>query len=389
MKKCLLILSILCLLVWHTNAEASRKRVIVTLGGSLGVLSQRSTIMNTLSDSIQAQSIPMIKELPLSGAVVVLASPDEISRLKKSFGGGITIEEDIIYSVSPLQTSSFSQSEISAMAVTQTIDYGVRRIGSFAGSSRGEGVVVCVSDTGIDLVHPDLRGNIIANFNTIDPNKSGQDDNRHGTHVAGTIAALNNSIGVVGVAPKAKLIAAKGLAANGSGNASDLVETIDGCVSRGAHVINMSWGGDSPTPIIEDALQRAAAAGVVLIAAAGNSSTQTTIAPVGYPARYPTVIAVSAVDSTDRVAVFSNQGSEIAFAAPGVGILSTLLNGTYGPLSGTSMASPHVAGVVGLYLSKNPGATRAEVLAGLGASSIGLAATAQGRGLISSVLSTR
>jgi subtilisin family serine protease len=157
---------------------------------------------------------------------------------------------------------------------------------------------VCISDTGIDS-HSDL--NVVASFNTINPSKSGKDDNGHGTHVAGTVAALDNSIGVVGVAPEALLIAAKGLSRSGSGFSSDLAETIDGCVARGAKVINMSWGSSSASAAIHDAILRAHQNGVLLIAAAGNES-----GPVIYPAAFPEVVAVSAVDFNEALASFSN-----------------------------------------------------------------------------------
>lgn len=372
------------------DAAGSKRRYVVTRVDQLTQSpGERGVSAQSLASSLQVLGFQIVRELPLYGGVVIQADTMQISQLKMSKSLVISVSEEQILSIPSLKFEPISQSYLDGLGITQSLDWGVRRIGAFASSSRGEGIVVCVSDTGIDLNHPDLKKNIVANFSGIDPNQSGQDDNGHGTHVAGTIAAINNSLGVSGVAPKAKLIAAKGLNAQGSGFESDLAETIDGCVQRGAQVINMSWGSSQPSTIIQDALQRAADAGVVLVAAAGNSSTATRIAPVGYPAAFSTVIAVSATDSTDRIATFSNQGPEIAFAGPGVNILSTYVGGQYRALSGTSMATPHVVGAVALYLSKNPGATREQVKASLGASSTNLTANQEGRGLVSAFLSSR
>ena len=258
------------------------------------------------------------------------------------------------------KSNQIDQQSPEALKQINALDLGVH----------GEGVKVCVSDSGIDLSHPDLAENIVDDFSTLIGRSSGQDFNGHGTHVAGTIAALNNEIGVVGVAPKAQLIAAKALTASGSGHSSDLAESIYECVARGAQVINMSWGSDTSSPIIEEAIKYAYEQGVVLVAASGNEGKNS----VSFPAAYQEVIAVSAVDHQDEFASFSNYGRAIKFSAPGVGIYSTFLKGNYRELDGTSMASPHVAGVMALLLSLNPKATASDLLG----DDIGLFVTKQG-----------
>jgi subtilisin len=227
---------------------------------------------------------------------------------------------------------------------------------------RGAGAKVCVVDTGADASHPDLGANIVAgrNFtgggpfaNNVDPNKW-QDGNGHGTHVAGTVAAIDNSIGVVGVAPEASLVIAKGLSDSGSGYASWLSEAIKWCGAQGAQVVNMSWGSSSASSTIHDAL-KSIAANTVLVAASGNSGGS----QPGYPARFPEVIAVGATDSSDVVASWSNDGEDVL--APGVGVKSTVPGGGYDTYSGTSMASPHAAGVAALIIGSgttSPGAVR-------------------------------
>lgn len=243
----------------------------------------------------------------------------------------------------------------------QVVPTGVRRISAYPTDTNSSSLAVRVAivDTGIDLTHPDLAGNIVGNFNAILNRKTGQDDNGHGSHVAGTVAALDNSIGVVGVAPHAKLLAVKVLNSAGSGYLSDISEGIDWAVANGAQVINMSLGYASAPSVdpIKLALEKAAIAAVVVVCAAGNSGPASN--SVNYPAKYMESIAVSAwndVDGTsadidgagadESLASFSSRGPEVYITAPGVNILSTWRGGGTKTISGTSMASPHVAGAV-------------------------------------------
>jgi subtilisin family serine protease len=211
----------------------------------------------------------------------------------------------------------------------------------------GRGIKVAILDTGIDSTHPDLV--IAGGVNFAGTTKDGStnpadwaDGHGHGTHCAGIVAARNNSIGVVGVAPDATLYAVKVLSDSGTGYTSDIIQGLDWCAANGIQVASMSLGGGG-TSSLQAACDNAFAKGVVLVAAAGNSS-----GPVSYPAAYSSVIAVSATDSTDRLASFSCYGPQIAVAAPGVNIYSTYKGGTYAYMSGTSMACPHVTGSAAL-----------------------------------------
>ena len=211
----------------------------------------------------------------------------------------------------------------------------------------GNSVKIAVLDTGIDQTHTDLSGRIAAsqNFTTAG---SANDGNGHGTHVAGIIAAnAGNGIGVAGVAYYASLMNVKVLDDAGSGSSSWVASGITWAADNGAKVINMSLGSATPSKTIEDAINYAWNKGVVVVAAAGNESTSS----ASYPAYYSNVISVAATDKNDAKASFSNFGTWVDVAAPGMSIYSTYKGNTYSTLSGTSMASPYVAGLAGLVWS--------------------------------------
>jgi subtilisin len=209
--------------------------------------------------------------------------------------------------------------------------------------TRGKGVKVAVLDSGIDFNHPDLAANYRGGVSFVTDESSPMDHNRHGTHCAGTIGAALNGVGVVGVAPAAYLYAVKVLSRSGAGNWSWLIAGLDWCIKNGIHIASMSLGGGGAPAAVRSMCDLAFARGVLLVAAAGNSA-----GPVEHPARYGSVIAVSAIDTGNRLASFSCRGPEVELCAPGVDVLSTVPGGGYARLSGTSMACPHVAGAAAL-----------------------------------------
>lgn len=183
------------------------------------------------------------------------------------------------------------------------------------------------------------------------------DDNGHGTHVAGVIAAAgNNTIGVAGIAWRTRLMPVRVLDSDGLGWESDIIQGLSYATANGARVINMSVGLSEPSPALADAVARAEAQGVLIVAAAGNNS-----GAVLYPAAYPTVLSVGASDQADLRAGFSSYGARLDLLAPGVDILSTWNGVPYFLRSGTSMAAPHVAGVAGLLLAHMPALSVAHV----------------------------
>jgi len=234
-------------------------------------------------------------------------------------------------------------------SVGQMIPWGVEKIeapSAWASSTRGDGVRVAIIDTGIELGHVDLKGNIKGGINTINSWKSANDDNGHGTHVAGIIAALDNNQGVVGVAPSADLFAVKSLDRRGSGYLSDIIEGIDWSIRNNINVINMSLGTTANILSFHEAITRAYNSGIIIVAASGNDGRA-----INYPAAYSEVIAVGATDTSNLIASWSSRGPEQGVVAPGVNIYSTYRGGKYKNLSGTSMAAPHVAGTVSLIMS--------------------------------------
>ncbi|MEW6244661.1 MAG: S8 family serine peptidase [Bacillota bacterium] len=249
--------------------------------------------------------------------------------------------------------------------------------------SQGAGVKVAVLDTGV-ADHPDLPV-VSGGYNALDGTNRYADGNGHGTHVAGTIAAVDNSFGVVGVAPGVRLYAVKVLDDSGKGSVESVVAGIEWAVNNGMQVINMSLGASSDSQTLKDACDSAYAAGLLLVAAAGNNGNPPGKGDnVNYPAKYASVIAVAASDEADKRATFSSTGPDVELIAPGVRVKSTVPGGTYATYSGTSMASPHAAGVAALVWAANPALGNLqvrEILRGT-AQDLGLRTEHQGYGLV-------
>lgn len=291
-------------------------------------------------------------------------SPGQLKVLEKF---GVEVEEVQIYSITARPTCNFNdicepglgenpsctdcKSEIVDPEPEPTecfpineMPWGIEKVNGGVG---GERIVVAVLDTGVDQDHPDLVGNIIDcvafGYRTC------EDGNGHGTHVAGTILANGN---IIGVAPQAELIAIKVLKDNGRGYVDDIAAGIYYAADNGANIISMSLGGGESS-LINDAVDYATEKGVLAIASAGNSGPAK--GSILYPAANPNVVAVAAFDINNAIPYWSSRGinnddwvievREIEFAAPGVAIESTLNDGCYGIKSGTSMAAPHVAGI--------------------------------------------
>ncbi|MCM3217860.1 S8 family peptidase [Niallia taxi] len=239
--------------------------------------------------------------------------------------------------------------------MTNEVPTGIQQIQAPAlwGKSKGKGMKIAILDTGCDTTHPDLQERIIGGYNFTDDDNSNPDIytdyNGHGTHVAGTIAAVENANGVVGAAPESSLLIVKVLNGQGSGQYDWIANGINYAIEQNVDIISMSLGGPDDVQALHDAVKRAVDNQILVVCAAGNEGDgRDTTEELGYPAAYNEVISVGSVNFTRRSSEFSNSNREVDLAAPGENILSTYLNGQYARLSGTSMAAPHVTGGLAL-----------------------------------------
>lgn len=239
-------------------------------------------------------------------------------------------------------------------SVAESVDWGVAAVKAPEAwkTTKGKGAKVAVLDTGVDRNHPDLRPRIESPDDLKDFSRSRYgpgDVQGHGTHVAGSVLGSGP---LPGIAPEASLVVAKVLGDDGSGSVVDIAAGIRYAVARGSDVINMSLGGPQPDSFMPAAIKEAVEAGVIVVAAAGNEGPRENTS--GYPARYAGCISVAAVDKNLAVARFSSRGKDVYIAAPGVNIRSTYPGGQYATMSGTSMATPHVAGLAALWVAAHP-----------------------------------
>lgn len=282
--------------------------------------------------------------------VVAAQLPEEdIQRLKNDPTVAYVEEDSVVRAVEPFAAMGAPSQEY-------LDSWGVSRIGADLAAQAGftgAGIKVAVLDTGIDYNHPDLKDNYRGGYNFVYDNDDPFDDSMsayvptgHGTHVAGIIGARNNGTGVVGVAPDVSLYAVKVLNAGLAGDVSDIIAGIEWAINNNVQIISMSIGSNLYSEALREACDRAAQAGIILVAAAGNFNNSS----IEYPAAFDSVIAVTATRPDDTRPLY-NYGPQMELAAPGVGIKSTVPGGGYGYLTGTSQAAPHVTGVVALLLA--------------------------------------
>ena len=351
-----------------TGKEIPNQYIVVLKDDDSGL----SDFISTISDKLEFQGVELLQvyEKVLNGIAVKVPN------------------ESVIEAIERLPMVDYVENDVMTQAFAQTVPTGINRVDadmSSAKSGNGNGIVdidIAILDSGIDLKHSDLNVYHQKSFVTTNTgfyslfvsrtSTTENDDNGHGTHVAGIAAAKDNTVGSVGVAPGAKLWAIKVLDSKGTGPLSTVIKGIDYITqyANQIEVANLSLGCECKSTAFDTAINNSVNAGIVFVVAAGNAGKD---AITNSPANNPNVISVSAVGDSDgkcggngpdtgygkddALASFSNYGSVVDIAAPGTKIYSTYKGNTYATMSGTSMASPHVAGAAALYLSNNPDAS--------------------------------
>lgn len=306
---------------------------------------------------LESKGCMAIRKLGIINSFAIEATDGQIKAIKKN-PNIVDIHEDHV--VRALEVLPWGVDRIDAELVWNGTDGGHDVTSE---NAAGSGINVSILDTGVDYNHPDLAENVkdgYAVVNSTAPEGGYMDDNGHGTHCAGIVAAVDNKIGVIGTSPKADLYGVKVLDSEGSGYESDVVAGVEWSINHSMNVISMSLGSDSDLPSLHAALDEAYDAGLLSVAAAGNDGFKRAgFDTVDYPARYESVIAVGATDKNDERAIWgtwtaSSTGPDLELAAPGDEINSTYWNNTYETLSGTSMACPHVTGTAALVWKAYP-----------------------------------
>jgi subtilisin len=355
------------------------------------ILNTPAKIIRGFGDEIPNQYIVVLKNrLPSTPAMEALearSSGADVRYVYDSVLRGFSIKvpnERVLEAIQSDPNVKYIEQDMQVQAFPQVLPRGVDRVDgdlSSTISGNGAGSVnadIAILDTGIQLTHPDL--NVYRQKTFVSGTSSADDDNGHGTHVAGIAAAKDNSIGAVGVAPGARLWAVKVLDSSGSGSISTVIKGIDYVTQNAEQVdiANLSFGCECTSTSLDIAIRNSVDAGITYVAAAGNSGEN---ADSFSPANHPSVIAVSAIVDTDgkcgrlgepsryggddRFASFSNYGSVVDLAAPGVSIYSTYKGSTYATMSGTSMAAAHVTGAAALYDATHPGASPSSIASSL------------------------
>jgi hypothetical protein len=324
------------------------------LGGRLVVRERAGLGRAALQRALAKTGAARVDELAQLGATIVQVPEHELraaqAALRRS-GLFISVEPDYIATIAEAPNDPYYNAQ-----------WALARIGAESAweHSSGAGVVVAVVDTGVEAGHPDLQGQLLAGYDYINNDGDPADDHGHGTRMTGIIVARrNNALGGAGIAPDARVIPIKALDHTGNGPYSAVASGIVYAVDHGARVINLSLVGPSQSTVMQNAVDYAVEHDVVVVAASGNYGTNVP----GYPAAAPGAVAVGATNDFDSRASFSVYGAWLSFAAPGVEVLTTTLNGDYTGSTGTSPAAAVGSAIFALLFGANPNMPRAEAIA--------------------------
>lgn len=327
-------------------ADQKKEEVIVVYKNATG---KKKALLNSVRVDHQFKYAP---------AVSVTMGQGDINNLKKDRNIAY-IEKNVVFKLKGTRKEILTKSQVdsakaSAFISSEESQWSYQAVRANEAAQKGltgKGVKVAVIDSGISP-HPELT--IAGGTSTVDYTSSWTDDNGHGTHVAGIIGAHRNGTGIVGVAPDANLYAVKAMNEKGEGTLQDILEGIDWSIANGMDIINLSLGTEADSRMMHDMINKAYARGIMLVGAAGNDGVADgTGNTVDYPAKYDSIIAVAAIDRYLKRATFSSTGNEVEASAPGVDVLSTYTGGRYAYMSGTSQATPHIAGLLALLKQQN------------------------------------
>lgn len=304
---------------------------------------------------IYKRNRPSLRLVRSSSLIHALFCPLKVADLPRCYHNLLTLEEDDQISVGSLLKTTIKEQN-------PGIPWGVKQISAPEAwqISTGHQVRIGVIDTGADFNHNDLRHCLTRGINLLNRTSLPYDDNGHGTHIAGTIAAAGGADIMTGVAPRSIISPVKAFDQNGSAYVSDIVLGIDWCLRNNMNIINMSFGMKTKSRSLLSVVNKANQAGVVIVASSGNDKKRR---GADYPARYPQTISVGATDKNQKIAGFSNRGPYVDIYAPGDKIYSSWVGGKHHEMSGTSMATSHVSGAIALLLAHRPGLQPSQIKA--------------------------
>lgn len=295
-----------------------------------------------------------MRSLDRLGATIVRVPESDLSRIERSLrrsGLFKAVERDYVVQVAEIPDDPQFSSQWALPKIAAPLSWDLTR-----GSPSAP---VAVLDTGVELDHPDLAGQLLPGFDFVNGDTDPSDDHGHGTRMTGIIAARqNNGLGISGIAPDTRILPGKVMGADGTGLYGDVADGITWAVDQGARVINLSLVGTAPSSVLQSAIDYATAHGVITVASSGNWGTD----EPAYPAAFDGVVSVGATGQNDFRSSFSNYGSSLDIVAPGASILTTTLDGSYTGSTGTSPAAAHASATFALLLAAEPGISRSDAI---------------------------
>ena len=355
-------LIIIVLILYISSVMSFSKEIIISsnqISFSQNSLTKKVTstddAINSILKKYNAKSLEQISQGIIKISVKNLSIIEELNS-----NGKTTVQQNYEYKIyfTPNDTYYSLQLNYKQLKIDSIWDY----------STGNKNVKVAIIDTGIDYNHPDLKDNIALGYNSIKNNNDYLDDNGHGTHLAGIVAAESNNEGILGVCPNCSVISIKAFDKNGIGKSSSVIKAIDYAIDNNAKVILFSWGSENLDPALEQTIKKASKSNIVLVGAAGNDNSTN----LRYPAAYNEVIGVAAKDADFNEAYFSNYGNWTEISAPGIRVLSTMptykvtlnkkgFEKDYDYLTGTSAAAAQVAGLAALLISANDSQSKEDI----------------------------